>query len=115
MMTAPHTLIPDLNAEIEIPANGILSRTIYGDATVSAVLFGFDAGQELSEHTASRPALIQIVRGEARLTLGPDALDARPGTWVRMPAGLSHSVRAITPLVLLLVLLPNPDRSTPAT
>lgn len=110
-MTASYTAIPDLQTSIEIPANGTLSRTVYADATIKVVLFGFDAGQELSEHTASRPALLQIVRGEARLTLGPDALEARPGTWVHMPAGLPHSVRATTPLVMLLVLLPTADEA----
>ncbi len=106
-MSAPYTHIADLDAMIEIPVNGTLSRTIYSDSAVKVVLFGFDAGQELSEHTASRPATIQIVRGEARLTLGQDTIEALPGTWIRMPAGLSHSVRATTPLVMLLVLLPD--------
>ena len=110
-MNAMYTAIPDLQASIEIPANGTLSRTIYSDATIKAVLFGFDAGQELSEHTASRPALIQIVSGEARLTLGNDPVEARPGTWVHMPAGLPHSVEAITPLVMVLVLLPLADET----
>jgi quercetin dioxygenase-like cupin family protein len=105
-MTAPYTHILDLGAAVEVPSDGTLSRTVYSDATIKVVLFGFDAGQELSEHTASRPALLQIVRGEARLTLGSDAVEARPGTWVHMPAGLPHSVKAITPLVMQLVLLP---------
>ena len=108
-MSAPYTYLPDLDTAIEIPPAGTLSRTIYSDASVKVVLFGFDAGQELSEHTASRPATIQIVRGEAHLTLGPDSVETRPGTWIRMPAGLPHSVRATTPLVMLLVLLPDTD------
>ena len=115
-MNAPYTYVPDLGDLVEIPADGTLSRTIYSDTSVKVVLFGFDAGQELSEHRASRPATIQIVRGTARLTLGQDTVDAHPGSWIRMPAGLPHSVRAVTPLVMLLVLLPDvgivsPDRS----
>lgn len=107
-MSAPYTYLADLDTAIEIPSAGTLSRTIYSDDAVKVVLFGFDAGQELSEHTASRPALIQIVRGEGRLTLGQDAVEARPGTWIHMTAGLHHSVQAVTPLVMLLVLLPAP-------
>jgi quercetin dioxygenase-like cupin family protein len=105
-MTGSYLHVADLAAAIEIPRDGTLSRTLYADDDVKIVLFGFDAGQELSEHTASRPALLQIVRGEGRLTLGGDAVTAAPGTFVRMPAGLPHSVRAETPLVMLLVLLP---------
>jgi quercetin dioxygenase-like cupin family protein len=113
-MAAPYTHIVDPERTVEIPSNGILSRTVYSDTTVSAVLFGFDAGQELSEHTAARPALLQILRGEARLTLGGDTVEGRAGTWVHMPANLPHSVHATTPLRMLLVLLPAPQTESPA-
>ena len=62
-------------------------------------------GEELSEHTASMPAVLHILQGEAKLTLGDDTLDARPGTWVHMPKGLRHSIQANTPVVMLLLLL----------
>jgi quercetin dioxygenase-like cupin family protein len=113
-MALEYRYIDDLDRPVEIPPNGILSRTVYSDATISMVLFGFDTGQALSEHTASRPALLQILRGEARLTLGSDTLEARAGSWVHMPAGLSHSVLATTPLVIQLVLLPAANVGSPA-
>jgi quercetin dioxygenase-like cupin family protein len=100
---ANYTLIPDLAAQ-EIPSDGILSRTVYNDDRVKVVVFAFGSGQELSEHTASMPAIIQIVKGNAHLTLGGDSIDAGPGTWVHMPAQLSHSVQARTPLIMLLLL-----------
>jgi quercetin dioxygenase-like cupin family protein len=108
-MTTPYTYVADLTLAVEIPPDGTLSRTMYGDSTVKVVMFGFDAGQELSEHTAARPALLQVIRGEARLTLGTDTFEAGPGTWARMAAGLPHSVLARTPLVMQLVLLPTAD------
>jgi quercetin dioxygenase-like cupin family protein len=97
--------IEDLAGFIEVPQDGVLSRTVYADEHVKAVIFGFDTGQELSEHTASMPAIIHIVTGQARLTLGGDTYEAGAGAWVHMPANLSHSVQAITPMVMLLVLL----------
>jgi quercetin dioxygenase-like cupin family protein len=113
-MALPYTHIRDLARTVEIPPNGILSRTVYSDATVSMVVFGFDADQALSEHTASRPALLQILRGEARLTLGSDTVEVSAGSWVHMPAGLPHSVHASTPLVMQLVLLPASNAEMPA-
>jgi quercetin dioxygenase-like cupin family protein len=104
-MTSAYTHILDLAAEAAPPADGILSRTLFQDDRVKAVVFGFGAGQELSEHTAARPALLYFVQGQARLGLGDDTQEARPGTWVHMPPGLKHSIKAQTPLVMLLVLL----------
>jgi len=104
-MTTPYTHISDLAKEVQPPDKGILSRTLYSDDRLKVVLFGFAQGEELSEHTASMPAVLHFLQGEARLTLGDDAVQAGPGTWVHMPAGLKHSVQATTPVVMLLLLL----------
>lgn len=100
-----YSFLADLRREVDIPKDGILSRTLYSDERLKAVLFGFDAGQELSEHTAATPAVIHVLEGEAEILLGEDRRDAGPGTWIHMAAGLRHAVRARTPVVMLLVLL----------
>lgn len=104
-METDYKHIADLAACIDIPQDGVLSRVLHKDGHLNAVIFGFDAGQELSEHTASMPAIIQIVKGEARLTLGEDVFDAHAGTWAHMPANLKHSIYANTPVVMLLLML----------
>lgn len=88
----------------EIPPDSIVSRTLSDDDQAKSVLFGFAAGQELSEHTASMPALLYFVEGKASVTLGQDELSARAGTWVHMAPRLPHSILAETPLVMLLML-----------
>lgn len=100
-----YTHILDLAREADPPADGILSRAIYQDDHIKAVLFGFGPGQELSEHTAAKPAMLFFVKGEATLGLGDDTREAQVGTWVHMPANLKHSIKAQTPVVMLLVLL----------
>lgn len=97
---------PDLSTEAPTPTNGILSRTLHSEGGVKTVLFAFDAGQELSEHTSARPAILHILAGQGWLKLGDEEKPAKPGTWVYMPARLVHAVRAETPLTLLLTLLP---------
>ena len=105
-MTSPYTYLDLLTSLPEITADTIVSRTIFSDDQMKAVLFGFAAGQELSEHTAAMPAVIHIVTGEARLTLGGDSVEqAKAGAWIHMPANLPHSVFAKTPVVMLLLLL----------
>lgn len=89
----------------QIPDSSIISRTVFDDDQLKGTLFGFAAGQELSEHTASRPAILHFLTGEAELTLGSERTVAQPGTWVHMPAHLPHSIVAQTPVVMLLLLL----------
>ena len=105
-MTVTHFLVDDLLAQLpEIAPDSIVSRTFYSDEHVKVILFGFAAGQELSEHTASKPAMLHFLQGRARLTLGSDETTAAPGLWVHMPANLPHSVYAETPVVMLLTIL----------
>jgi quercetin dioxygenase-like cupin family protein len=104
-MTLPYTFMSDLAEEAKPPDKGILSRTVYNDDRLKIVLFGFAKGEELSEHTASMPAVLHFLQGEATLTLGDDRHEAQPGAWAHMPAGLRHSIRARTPVVMLLTLL----------
>jgi quercetin dioxygenase-like cupin family protein len=107
-MDATYKLFADLVSEIAPPVDGTLSRTIFHDDRLKAVLFGFAAGQELSEHTASTPAIMHFLSGEADVTLGEDAVPAAAGAWIHMPPNLRHSIRANTPTVMLLLLLKQP-------
>lgn len=104
-MSKPFTYFNDLATEVSPPDDGTLSRTLHNDDKTKVVLFGFAAGEELSEHTASMPAIIQIIKGEASLTIGGEAVSGKPGAWIHMPAKMPHSVKAQTPVVMLLTLL----------
>lgn len=104
-MSGEFNLVSDVAAYQEIPDRGTLSRTIHNDEHIKTVWFGFAAGEELSEHTASMPAVLHFLQGEARLTLGSEEREARAGTWVYMPPNLQHSIAAKTPVVMLLTLI----------
>jgi quercetin dioxygenase-like cupin family protein len=97
--------IVDLREPVETPEDGIVSRAIYSDDDVRVVHFSFATGQQLSDHTAAMPVTLEVVDGDATITLGDDVIEGRPGTWIHMPANTSHSVVATTPVVLLLTLL----------
>src|SRR5215831_6054702 len=107
-MTMTYTHFSDLAKEAQPPDKGILSRTLHNDDRLRVVLFGFAQGEELSEHTASMPAILHFLQGEAKLTLSDDTVEAEPGTWVHMPRGLRHSIQAKTPVVMLLLLVKEP-------
>jgi quercetin dioxygenase-like cupin family protein len=100
-----YAVIENLLKELEIPKDGTLSRTIHRDDKVKVVLFGFAGGQELSQHTASVPAMIEILSGEARVTLDGEEKELSRGSWVFMDANLPHAIYARTEVVMLLTML----------
>ncbi|QDV62546.1 cupin domain-containing protein [Crateriforma conspicua] len=95
----------DLTTEVEIQTGGTISKTLHQDDGLKVVLFGFDAGQELSEHTAAVPAILQFLDGDATVTLGDETIQASAGTFVHMAANLSHSITANKATKMLLLLL----------
>ena len=101
----PYTLIPDLPAHAGIPEEGTLSRVLHNGDGVRLVLFAFDAGQELTEHTAGVPALLQVVSGRFRVSAGGDTFEMGPEAWLRLDPHEPHSLLALEPSRLLLTML----------
>ena len=104
-MTEPYTLIPSLAETVACPDDGILSKPIFTNDLMRVTLFALSAGQELTEHTTTMEALLQFIEGEAEITLGADTHQAGPGAWMRMEPNLKHSIKARTPLKMMLVVL----------
>jgi quercetin dioxygenase-like cupin family protein len=50
-------------------------------------------------------ALVLVVSGVFRLTIGGAVVESPPGTIVRMPARVPHAVEAVEPSTLLLIML----------
>ena len=99
-------VLPDIQSLVtDIAAESIVSRTVYKDGDLRVILFGFAPGETLSEHTSSFPAVLHFLEGNAAVTLGEEALEARPGTWVHMPAHLPHSIEALTAVKMLLLMI----------
>jgi quercetin dioxygenase-like cupin family protein len=94
-----------LRDEVEYVPGSIVSRTIAKARGGSVTLFAFDAGQELSEHTAPFDAFVQVLDGAVELTIGGEKVVARAGETVRMPAGIPHAVKAVASFKMLLTLV----------
>ena len=102
---AASTVFADVGVEVEIPKEGTLTRVLYRDDDIRVVVFAFDEEQELTDHTAAKPAIVQVVRGRIRLELDGEPVELAAGSWVRMPAHLTHAVVALEPSIMLLTLL----------
>src|SRR5262245_38014930 len=97
--------ILDLADETKFAANGIVSRTLLNTAYSRVVLFGFAEGQELSEHTSTQHALIQILSGECEFRLDGKWHTLNAGTLLHMPPNLRHAVVAKQAFSMLLILI----------
>jgi quercetin dioxygenase-like cupin family protein len=105
LMSHPFQFISDLAGTVELPAAGITSKTLFNDDKLKAVIFGFAAGEELSEHTASTAAVMHFLAGQADVILGDEKQQAVAGTWIHMQPRLPHSILATAPAKMLLLLL----------
>ena len=96
-----------LNPEtlIDYQEDSIVSRVLLKKKTGSVTLFAFDQGQELSEHTAPFDALVEMVDGEAEITISGAAHRMKKGELIIMPADEPHAVRALSQFKMILVMI----------
>lgn len=83
----------------------IVSRTLVNKQGGSVTLFAFDAGQNLSEHTAPYDALVYVLDGEADVTIAGNTHRVRSGEAILLPANVPHAVDAPERFKMLLVMI----------
>jgi len=83
----------------------VVSRTIIDKEAGTVTLFAFDQGQGLSEHTAPYDALVQILDGEANITISGKTIAVGQGEMTIMPANHPHALSAVTRFKMLLTMI----------
>lgn len=104
LIDAAQEKILSLTDETQFAPNGIVSRTLLRTANSRVVLFGFTEGQELTEHTSTQSAIIQILSGECEFSLAGKPHLAKGGDLIYMPPHMPHAVRATKQFSMLLTL-----------
>jgi quercetin dioxygenase-like cupin family protein len=105
LLDAKNERVISLAKETQFAPNGIVSRTLLRTPSARVVLFGFSEGQELTEHTSTQHALIQILSGECEFSLGGKPHSLKAGDFLNMPPNVPHAVRATKQFSMLLTLL----------
>lgn len=106
--------VVSLANETQYAPNGIVSRTLLRTGNLRTVLFGFAEGQELTEHTSTQQALVQILSGECEFSLGGKPHRLQAGDFIYMPPNLPHAVKATRQFSMLLTLSKPAPSSKPA-
>lgn len=99
------TYLAEVSALVDIADDSTVSRTVMKGEGARLVLFAFDEGQELTEHTAAVPVLLQALDGWLEVTADGQRVDLRPGDVIHLGTRLPHSVVARQPSRLLLTML----------
>jgi quercetin dioxygenase-like cupin family protein len=103
-MDGSEPVVVDLGEMTQVADQGIVSKSIVENDHHKIIHFTLAAGQELSEHTASVPAVIQVLGGGGTVVLGGVEHETGPGKLYYMPADLRHAVRAREELAFLLTM-----------
>ena len=90
---------------IEYSKDSIVSKTILDKPAGTITLFAFDKGQKLSEHTTPYDAVVQILDGQARLTIGGQDVEVPAGQIIIMPGNVPHIVTAQEKFKMLLTMI----------
>ena len=97
--------VVSLSATVSYQRGAVVSRTLIKKPSGSATAFAFDAGEGLSEHTASFEALVLVIEGEADISVSGTPHRLGAGDLLRLPAQKPHAVQALSPFKMLLFML----------
>jgi quercetin dioxygenase-like cupin family protein len=94
----------NLSSSVEYAEGGIVSKNLLQTEALRVTLFAMDEGQELTEHSSDRRALVQVLEGTCAFFYNDAWDELKPGEILHMPPRHLHSVRATTRMKFLLIL-----------
>jgi quercetin dioxygenase-like cupin family protein len=105
MSVAPKAEILQIAEMVTYQDGSVVSRQITKAEAGNVTLFAFDAGQELSEHTAPFDALVHVLDGEAEIYISGQSFHLKTGEAIIMPADQPHAVKAPKKFKMLLTMI----------
>ena len=97
--------VQNINEMIDYQAGAVVSKTLLKKETGNVTLFAFDEGQGLSEHTTPFDAMVQIVDGEAEITIGGEQHAVKKDEYIIMPANIPHALKAVKKYKMMLTMI----------
>lgn len=103
--TTPKGKAFNLENDVAYADGSVVSKTLLKKEIGNITLFAFDQGQGLSEHTAPFDAVVHILDGVAKITIGGQPQVVSKGEMLIMPANVSHALQAKERFKMLLVMI----------
>ena len=77
---------------VEYQDGQVVSRTLVQNDYVSMTLFSFDKDEEISTHAAGGDAMVTVLEGTGRFTVGGEVFILSAGDTLIMPKDIPHAV-----------------------
>lgn len=90
---------------VQYQDGAVVSREVVKKPTGTVTIFAFEEGQGLSEHTAPFDALVQVVEGDAEITISGQPHRVQGGEMILMPAGRPHALKALKRFKMILTMI----------
>jgi quercetin dioxygenase-like cupin family protein len=98
-----------VNDLVSYQVEAVVSRSLVDKKTGTVTVFSFDENQGLSEHTAPYDAMVQIIDGEAEITISGRPFRLSAGEMIITPAGHPHALRALSRFKMVLTMIRSED------
>lgn len=105
MKNVEFSQVLNLKELISYQQGQVVSMTVAQIPAVNITLFSLDEGEGISTHTTSGDAMVQILDGEAEITIGDRTLTVKIGETVIMPSDVPHSLEARKSFKMLLTVI----------
>lgn len=105
-----HEKVLKLADLVAVQPGQIVSRTLAQNKAVSITLFAFDQGEEISTHASEGDAMVTVLEGVGRFTVGGAAHIVKAGETLVMPAKIPHAVYGVEPFRWMLTVV-FPDQN----
>jgi quercetin dioxygenase-like cupin family protein len=110
LKNAPREAAFLLREHVEVLPGQVVSKTLAQNQSLSITLFAFDKGEEIRTHTSDGDAMLTVLEGDAKITVGGKDHALAQGQTIVMPAQVPHAVAAENPFkMILIVVFSQPD------
>lgn len=90
-----HEKVLSLAGEISVQKGQIVSKTLAQNEAVGITLFAFAKGEEISAHDSTGDAMVHVLEGTGKFTVGGKEHICKAGDVLIMPAKVPHAVYAV--------------------
>ena len=100
-----HEKVVNLAGEVQVMPGQVVSKTLAQNKAVSLTLFAFSKGEEISTHDSIGDAMVTVLEGTGRFTVGGKEHFCHEGEVLVMPATVPHAVYAPEPFKMMLTVV----------